>query len=54
MALISVVVPVSNGYESDMQAFCDAHPLLTLGDIQVHKVDDQNGIYLTYDSTKEQ
>lgn len=54
MALISVVVPVSNGYESDMQSFYDAHPLLTLGDIQVHKVDDQNGIYLTYDNTKEQ
>ena len=54
MALISVVVPINNGYESDIQSFYDAHPLLTLDGIRVDKVDDQNGIYLTYDNTKQQ
>lgn len=54
MSLISIVVPVISGYQVDMQSFYDAHPLLTFDDIQVHKVDEQNGISLTYDDTKEQ
>ncbi len=53
MALIAVTIPVSTGFEGDMQAFYTAHPLLTLDDVKVHSVND-NGIYLTYDDTKEQ
>lgn len=53
MALVSVVVPVNSGFEADMQAFCDLHPLLTLEDIRVCKVSDTNGIYIVYDDTKE-
>jgi hypothetical protein len=53
MSLIAVTIPVVSGFESDMQAFYDAHPLLTLDDVKVHSVND-NGIYLTYDNTKEQ
>lgn len=53
MALIAKVIPVSAGYEADMQAFLNEHPLLTLDDVKVHSVND-NGIYLTYDDTKEQ
>lgn len=54
MALIAVTLPVSSGFEGDMQSFYDAHPLLTLDDIRVHKVSDSSGIHLTYDDTKEQ
>lgn len=53
MALIAVTLPVSSGFEGDMQSFYDAHPLLTLDDIRVHKVSDSSGIHLTYDDTKE-
>jgi len=53
MALIAVTIPVSTGFEGDMQSFYDNHPLLTLDDVKVHSVND-NGIYLTYDNTKEQ
>ncbi len=53
MALIAVTIPVVSGLESDMQSFYIAHPLLTLDDVKVHSVND-NGIYLTYDNTKEQ
>ena len=53
MSLIAVTIPVISGFESDMQSFYDAHPLLTLNDVEVHSVND-NGIYLTYDDTKEQ
>lgn len=54
MALVPVVIPVTSGYAVDMQSFLDDHPLLTLDDIRVDKVSDSNGIYLTYDDTKEQ
>jgi len=53
MALVSVVIPVDSGFEADMQAFCDLHPLLTLSDIRVCRVSDTNGIYIVYDNTKE-
>ena len=53
MALIAVTLPVASGFESDMNAFYVEHPLLTLEDVKVHSVND-NGIYLTYDDTKEQ
>ena len=53
MSLIAVTVPVVNGFEVDMQAFYDAHPLLSLNDVNVHSIND-NGVYLTYDDTKEQ
>lgn len=52
MALIAKVIPVGAGYEVDMQAFLNEHPLLTLNDIEVHDV-SENGISLTYDNTKE-
>lgn len=45
MSLIAVTVPVVNGFEADMQAFLNEHPLLTL-DVS------ENGISLTYDNTK--
>ena len=51
MSLIAVTVPVVNGFEADMQAFLNEHPLLTLDDIDVHNV-CENGISLTYDNTK--
>ncbi len=53
MSLIAVTIPVVSGFESDMQSFFDEHPLLTLNDVCIHAVTD-NGIYLTYDDTKEQ
>ena len=53
MALIAVTLPVASGFESDMNAFYNEHPLLTLEDVSIHAVTD-NGIYLTYDDTKEQ
>ena len=53
MALIAVTIPVVSGFESDMNAFYIVHPLLTLDDVCIHAVTD-NGIYLTYDDTKEQ
>ena len=53
MSLIAVTIPVASGFESDMQEFYTEHPLLTLDDVKVHSVND-NGIYLTYDDTKEQ
>lgn len=53
MALIAVTIPVNTGFEGDMQSFYNEHPLLTLDDVCVHAVTD-NGIYLTYDDTKEQ
>lgn len=53
MALVAEVLAVNGGYESDMQAFYDAHPLLTLDDIRVDNV-SENGVSLTYDNTKEQ
>jgi len=53
MSLIAVTLPVVGGFESDMNTFYNEHPLLTIDDVCIHAVTD-NGIYLTYDDTKEQ
>lgn len=54
MALVAKKVLFNTDYESDLQAFYDAHPLLNLDDVRVHSVDRLGNIYLTYDNTKEQ